>query len=232
MQRGKTMSCNLFAQGVAKAWECYSKDVGKSLIHWGSVGWVFSSLAQIFAIAINKDIEKKEKKFLIPQEMADGAVNVGLYYTITQAIKSLGDSFVESGNFIKKDTADFLNSLNTKNIPLKDFVKDERSISSIINKLKNKCAFPDVDPATLNKVVSNLDTAADSFGRWKNGVGTVFTIGASVLACNVITPYCRNKIASNFQKHHIAKTTFKREKQRPDYNIYRPVPNTFKSFQI
>lgn len=226
------MTTNLFAQGVAKAWEYYSKDVGKSLIHWGSVGWVFSSLAQIFAIAINKDIEKKEKKFLIPQEMADGAVNVGLYYTITQAIKSLGDSIVESGNFIKKDTADFLEVLNTKKLKLKDFVKNFGSISEIINKLKNTKSFPDVDANTLNTVLSGIDRTTDSFSHWKNGVGTVFTIAASVLACNVITPYCRNKIASNFQKHHIAKTAFNDSQKNTTNNIYRPVSNTFSAFKI
>lgn len=224
--------CNLFARGVAKSWECYSKDVGKSLIHWGSVGWVFSSLAQIFAIAINKNIEKKEKKFLIPQEMADGAVNVGLYYTITQAIKSLGDSFVESGSFIKKDTADFLNNLSVKKMPINDFVKNWGSISTIIEQVKSKKTFPGVEESVIKNIVSNIDNVSDSFGRWKNGVGTVFTIAASVLACNVITPYCRNKIASNFQQHHIAKSAFSQKKQIPVIYIERPVPEIFKSFKV
>ena len=222
------MSPNLFNQGIAKAWEYYSKDVGKSLIHWGSVGWVFSSLAQIFAIAINKNIDKKEKKFLIPQEMADGAVNVGLYYTITQAIKSLGDSLVESGSFIKKDTADFLNALNANNLPLKDFIKSNGSVSEIFSLIKRENRFGGVEQSVLNNVFAALDKKADSFSHWKNGVGTIFTIAASVLACNVITPYCRNKIASVFQQRHLEKTKL----STLTGNLPRELPAVFNTFKI
>lgn len=227
------MSPNLFERGIAKAWEYYSKDVGKSLIHWGSVGWVFSSLAQVFAIAINNNIDKKEKKFLIPQELADGAVNVGLYYTITQAIKSLGDSLVDSGSFIKKDTADFLNILKPENTGLKEFIKTNGGVSSIISKIQHEKSFPEVGVSQLNRAVSIADRAADSFSHWKNGVGTLFTILASVLACNVITPYCRNRIASTFQHHHIARTEASKPSGiKPDFALKRPLPSAFNGFRI
>lgn len=222
------MSPNLFSKGVALAYETYSKDVGKSLIHWGSVGWLFSSLAQIFAIGINKNIDKKEKKFLIPQEIADGLVNVGLYYTVTQAVKTLGDRLVESGRFIKKDTFDFLKNLNTNNQPFKDFIKNvgEGSISKIFEKIKAPGKLPIV--AAFN----NTDSAIESFGRWKNGVGTLFTIGASILACNVITPYCRNKIASKFQQRHINKTGINPKPMPVRPYTFSRISPTFNAFKI
>ena len=217
------MPDNLFAKGVAKSWELYAKDVGKSLIHWGSVGWVFSSLAQIFAIAINKNIDKKEKKFLIPQEIADGAVNVGLYYTITQSIKSLGDSLVETGGLIKKDTADFLSSVKDSSMSLKEFIKDKGNITTILAELKST---EKIDSKTAVN-------AAESFARWKNGIGTIFTIAASVLACNVITPYCRNRIASVFQQHHIEKEKISAlNKTRHRIVHTAQLPDVFHGFRI
>ena len=91
---------SLFQKSLTKIWDTYSKDVGKSLIHLGAVGWIFGALAQIGALAFNKKIDKEEKNFLFPQEIADGIINVGLYYTICQGIKSFADKCVDKGKFI------------------------------------------------------------------------------------------------------------------------------------
>lgn len=93
-----------FQNLIEKVWGQYGDDVGKSLIHLGAVGWFFSAVAQIGMIATNKDIEKKEKKFLIPQEIADGVINVGLYYSICQAIKYIGDSLAENSVIMTQTT--------------------------------------------------------------------------------------------------------------------------------
>ena len=52
--------------------------------------WFSPLCLLVFAIAINDKISPKEKMFLIPQEIADGMVNVGLYYSICQIIKNIG----------------------------------------------------------------------------------------------------------------------------------------------
>ena len=67
---------------LEKLWCEYSDDVGKALIHLGAAGWFFSATAQIGMIIKNKDIDKKETRFLGPQETDDGIINVVLYYTI------------------------------------------------------------------------------------------------------------------------------------------------------
>ena len=45
---------SLFQKSLTKIWDIYSKDVGKSLIHLGAVGWLFGALAQVGALAFNK----------------------------------------------------------------------------------------------------------------------------------------------------------------------------------
>ena len=62
---------------LSKIWHKYAEDVGISLIHLGALGWFLSSAAQLAMIITNKDIDKKEKQFLIPQEASDGAINSG-----------------------------------------------------------------------------------------------------------------------------------------------------------
>ena len=65
-------------------WKNFSKDEGKMLVYMGALGWIFSSAAQTVAIITNPKISRKEKSFLVPQEIFDGIVNVGLYFGVTQ----------------------------------------------------------------------------------------------------------------------------------------------------
>ncbi len=60
-----------------------------AMLMWaGAAGWVLSSLAQIVAIEGNPKLTRKEKSFLIPQEIFDGVVNITLFLSLTQAFKS------------------------------------------------------------------------------------------------------------------------------------------------
>lgn len=88
--------------------EC--KDAGHVLSVLGAFGWATSSVAQIASLSVNKKITKEEKKFLIQQEIAEGAVNTGLYFAITQ----LGKNIVT--NLADKDKIKFPNSLDSKKI--------------------------------------------------------------------------------------------------------------------
>ena len=58
----------------------FRKDASKMLIWTGVAGWTLSSLAQISAILFNPKLTKEEKSFLIPQELADAAVNIGSFF--------------------------------------------------------------------------------------------------------------------------------------------------------
>jgi len=64
------------------------EDQARMLMKLSALAWILSSASQIAAIAWNNKLSKKEKSFLIPQEMFDGAVNVGLFLTLTQGFIS------------------------------------------------------------------------------------------------------------------------------------------------
>ena len=66
----------------------YGKSHGKMLIHTGVIGWILSAAAQVGAIVTNDKISHKQKMYLIPQELADAAVNIVSFYLITQSFKS------------------------------------------------------------------------------------------------------------------------------------------------
>ena len=75
-----------FVNYIAKT---YGNDPGKMLVHTGVIGWALSSMAQVFAIVLNDKIPKKQKLFLIPQEIADACVNIMSFYVISQSCKAI-----------------------------------------------------------------------------------------------------------------------------------------------
>ena len=60
----------------------FSQDASKMLIITSAAGWALSSLAQICGILFNPEIDNKQKMFLIPQEIADAAANIGTFLLI------------------------------------------------------------------------------------------------------------------------------------------------------
>ena len=101
----------------------FAKDMGASLIVLGVAGWTFSALGQLGMIALNKNIDKKEKKFLIPQEIADGVVNVTLFYTICAGIKKAVDSLLESGKILTFRTNNLVKEFRAGQSSVEDLIK-------------------------------------------------------------------------------------------------------------
>ena len=73
------------------------------LVFAGTLGWTLSSLAQVGAIVFNEKLTPKDRKFLIPQEIADGAVNVGLFFAITSLTHHLANNVIETGKIMFKE---------------------------------------------------------------------------------------------------------------------------------
>ena len=65
----------------------FRKDASKMIIATGVAGWTLSSLAQISAIVFNPKISNDKKSFLVPQEFADAAANIGSFFLITLMVK-------------------------------------------------------------------------------------------------------------------------------------------------
>ena len=82
-------------------WDFTHKDPAKMLIGMGALGFALSSMAQCFAIKINDKIDKKKKKFLLAQEVADGAVNIGLFLGLTSSIWKISDKLLKMTGIAK-----------------------------------------------------------------------------------------------------------------------------------
>lgn len=156
----------------------YAGNLGKMLVHTGVIGWVLSAVAQVGAIVVNNEIPKEQKKFLIPQELADAAVNILSFYVVTSAVKNLALKLVSTGKI--------------SNPTLRKFFQEKGITKSHVGKL----AFDVTKYPGFEKV-------ADSYQSLKGGVDFIGTTVGSVLSCNIITPILRNKLAAKIQKNSI-----------------------------
>ena len=223
-------------------WNHYSKDGGKLLVHMGAAGWVLSSAAQIFMLMGDKSIDKKQKKFLMPQELADAGVNVIMYYSICEFIKRGGDFLVEKGLFLSEKVAKEILNLKPSNMPelaLKDwkklFSKTELKgkLSKLLKSPQNLEIFKKAASTTeKNHITEAAKKALNVFENHKNNVGTLSAIAASVLACNIITPIVRNKLAAKMQKKLQYNEDVETRKRQITTNITtkNPLPTSFKAF--
>lgn len=233
------MSSPVISKVVKYMADNYSKDSGKLLVHLGALGWVLSSAAQLGVVAGDKNIDKKKKKFLLSQEAADAGVNVVMYYTICDVIKKGGDKLVESGKLLTSEVVNALGAIKGGTTSVKNpadwrklFTKAELKMPltkmlemgdklGIVHYLHDKTA-------ALN-AVKNALSAVETH---KDNVGVISAIVASVLACNIVTPYVRNNIASKFQKKALDKEAVDIRKTQIKENITfrNPLPTSFKSF--
>lgn len=172
---------NPFKTAIKWVAENFRKDASKMLIWTGVAGWTLSSLAQISAILFNPKLSKEQKSFLIPQEFADAAVNIGTFFAVTQMVKKTTAKLFSTGKFAPQSVRKYLNKnkeLYKDKIGKIDFDLDEV--------LKADNLFP-----------------KNEYWTTKNFVTSVATVSAGVLSSNIITPIVRNQMASNMQKKYI-----------------------------
>ncbi len=161
----------------------FRKDASKMLIWTGVAGWTLSSLAQVGAVLFNKNISNEKKSFLVPQEMADAAVNIGSFFLITQAAKKMTAKLFSTGKFAPKTVRAYLEKnkdLYSQKIGKLDFDLDEV--------LKKHNDFP-----------------KDEYYACKNFATTVATVGAGIVSSNIVTPIIRNSMASRMQQNYLSK---------------------------
>lgn len=193
----------MFQSVLEWMFEKFSKDASKMLIFTGVAGWTLSSLAQVCAILFNNKISNDKKGYLIPQEFADAAVNIGSFFLVTLAAKKTVAKLFSTGKFACKDVKAFLN-------------KNKDLYSKKIGKL-------DFDLDEVLKVTS--DFPKESYYASKNFGTTLATIGAGVLSSNIITPIVRNSMATKMQKSYL---NAKEQLAESDKEIKTEQP-TFKS---
>lgn len=174
--------------------EKYGEQPGKMLVHTGVLGWILSSLAQITAVAFNDKISPEQKVFLIPQEIADAAVNIISFYVVTNSVKTIASKLVKSGKLTTPAILDYLKKTGIK-IP-----KKKGDVSPV-----GKWDFD------ITKL-ANFDEIAPQFKSFKNGVDVGASMLGSIISCNLITPVLRNEYAAQQQKNMLAKMQSKKVK--------------------
>lgn len=157
----------------------FSNDASKMLIWTGVAGWTISSIAQIGAILLNPKISNEKKSFLVPQELADAAVNIGAFFLITQCAKRFMTKMCTTGKIASKSVREFLN-----NSP----------------ELKSKVGKLDFN---IEKVLQNNSDLLKNYETYKSFATTFTTVSAGIVSSNIITPIIRNNMAADMQKNYI-----------------------------
>lgn len=171
----------LFSDFKTVMYKNYGENPGKMLVHTGVLGWILSSLAQVSAVIFNDKISPEQKTFLIPQEIADAAINILSFYVITSSFKNIASKLVSTGK------------LTTK--PIKEFLtKQGVATTDKIGKLD----------FNIEKLENFQDIKGD-YKPFKNGVDVVASTVGSIISCNLVTPVLRNQYAAKKQKQALAK---------------------------
>ena len=139
----------------------------------GTIAMVLSCAAFTGSVALNKGIPSEQKEFLVSQELADGAINVALFWVMTDKFKKWADKKIVAGHIFPKE--------------MKEKVEKVRALVGAKGSLKDMSAHFTADELTkIGKFHSGF----------KNGVSLV----GSLFAASIITPIVRNIVASTFQK--------------------------------
>lgn len=168
---------------LTKMFDTYKTDFSKTLIHTGVVTYALSSAAQVGAIKFNKNISENQRDYLIKQEIAEGAVNLTLFYTLCEFVKRQAEKFTSNGCILPTRARKVFEELGSPKVTdIQIFLNDKLKICKDA------------------KLYSKIKTAVSDIQLLKPFVNNISGFAAGLLACNIITPYARNIIAKYFHK--------------------------------
>lgn len=174
----------IFQSALTKIMNTYSADFSKALLHTGVVGYASSSAAQVGSIILKDDTTAENKKYMIHQEITEGAVNTLLFYTVCQYVKAKTEQLINQGNILPKTTRALLDELKVKQVENVGLY-----LENLLEKSKN--------PEMTTKIIKALEHLKVYMIPT---VTTAAAFGAAVLASNIIAPICRNLIAGHLHK--------------------------------
>lgn len=189
-----------FFEKLAKTSYDHIKDQAHFQNWCGTIAMVLSCLAFTGSIAFNKGVPSDQKKFLVSQELADGAVNVALFWIMTDKFKKWANKKIETGRVFPKEM--------------------KEKIEKVRVEVGEKATLKDMKPKFTAEELTKIDKFHSGF---RNGV----SLGGSLFAVSILTPIIRNVIASKFQEKAINREVKKQavpitQQQRPT-NIVKPL---------
>lgn len=149
-------------------------NMGKILVATSIFGWLASSAAQILGILVNDKYTKKQKKFLVPQEMMDALTNIGAYLAITLPLRKGIGKCVSTGKIASSKILKFMNQ------------------KGLLEK-RGKLDFN----ITQHPDFGNIQSSYLKFNGFTDAAAA---ITGGVISSNIITPIIRNKYASRKQR--------------------------------
>lgn len=180
-----------------------NKNIGHIQNVCGTTAMLLSCMAFTGSVLFNKGIPKEQKEFLVSQELADGAINVSLFWFMTSKFNKWAIKQVNDGKIFPKN------------------VKEE--VLKIKSKLGEKAKLEDIKEVLSKEGLENVEHFEKSFPA-------LVSLSGSLLAASIVTPIVRNIIASKFQnrKQDDVKPLQAKE-TTPQGNIYvsqKPSPQT------
>ena len=123
----------------------YANNTDKFLTDTAAIGWGLASAANTCGVIFNKKIDKKEKRYLIPQELADGVTNVGLFYLLTYSLIKGARKLVDTG-FIK-----FVDKLSNA-----DKIKAKNGVATVASLIGAVVSSNIITPIVRNNYASHM----------------------------------------------------------------------------
>lgn len=202
-------------------------DLGKLLNVTGTIGWAASAAAFTGAVALNKDIPKEQKKFLIPQEIADGAINCTLFFFGTKYANKWAKSLVRKGGILPKGLDKVEKGAQKRVEGLRAELLNDKTF--------NEKVFADGSKVSVyDKMIEKVGGEESKIGSHLKNFSTAFTtlvsMAGSAVAMNLITPFVRNDVASRIQHNYMdsAKAQSVKPQQKP---IIKPPVKTMSMHQ-
>lgn len=175
-------SSNLWNSLKNIVYKHYGQESGKLLVHAGLITWTTACLSQVVAIILNDKMPKEQKKFLIPQELADGAVNIMSFYLITNSMKNIGSKLASTGKWSTKSIRNFVEK----------------------NPLTNNLKMGDIE-LNLGQMFKENEEFHQAYDNFKGGMEMISAVTGAVISSNLVTPFVRNAWAAKRQKQVLAK---------------------------
>ena len=173
---------SLGQNALNKAWDLYADDLPKFTMHSTIAGWVLAVASNVFGVSIDKKIDKKEKKYLIPREIGDGAANILLFLCITKPMTTCVNRLVDEGKIASKTIentnilkgglgvgASLLGAIIVSNV-LAPVIRNVVAAKSQKKFLKKQNNPTEQNPAPITKPVQNSTIQAPYMQTFLNAV--------------------------------------------------------------